>query len=203
MADVLAVDDVTHLIVTRDEHGFFAESPQVPGLVLGRPTETEFREAYRGVLKDVGVRGHVVVHLQTRGTTADGREFIIRCADDGAEARRSRYETAGRIERCLSSEQDGDMLDTQTTATGEVVFAAALPTDTLGFFMDQLYDQDDALVISASVADNALFTMTFASGRRDGESWETLEQYGWTRDTIVSELLVDWSRSPQKHRVLV
>lgn len=202
MADVLVKgEEVTHLLVTKDESGFFGESPQVPGLVMGRPTETEFRAVYRQVLTEVGVTGNVLVHLQARAMLGD-REFLIRCADDGQ--RSIRAETAARVERCLTDpEQAESMLSTAPAVTGEVVFVAALPADSLGFFMDQLYDHDDALVIAASVADHGLFTMTLGSAHSDTEGWETLAGSGWTRETTVSELLVDYARRPTHHRVLV
>ncbi len=202
MADVAVADEVTHLIITfDDQHGLAAESPQVPGFFLGRPTETEFVRDYRTVLHDIGVRGRVQAHKQTRGVTAAGREFLLRFAEGpGIE---DRIELLDRVKRVLATEQADDMLDTETTPMGEVVFVAALPQDRLAVFMDQLYDDGDALVISASVAEEALFTMTLASGRHATAGWESLEQHGWTRETTISELLLQWARDDRRHRVLV
>jgi hypothetical protein len=202
VAETMGVADITHLIVTR-EHGFgySAESPQIPGLCFGRPTEAEFRRDYQGVLQDLGVRGKVIAHLQTRGVVADGQEFVIRCADD--EHKQDRLEVARRIEALLSMDRASDLLSTETTPMGEVVFAAAVPSDDLGLFMDQLYDENDALVISAAVADHGLFTMTLASGKRSGEGWGTLDEHGWDRATTISQLLRDAARGRQPQRILV
>lgn len=204
MADVVERLDTrtTHVLVTRDADGYFAESPQVPGLAFGRATETEFRRDFQAVLKNVGVTGRVLAHLQTRAVTDDGREYLIRCAEGPQMS--DRREVAARIERCLTDRaQAADMLDTETTPMGEVVFAAAVPADCLGLFMEQMYDEDDALVIAAAVAEQGLFTMTLASGERSGEGWETLKEFGWSAETTISQLLVEWSRSPAQHRVLV
>lgn len=194
--------EFTHLIVTREpDNGMSAESPQIRGLCFGRPTETEFRRDYRSVLKDIGVPGNVIAHLQSRGVTAAGREFLIRCAEgeDAAERR----EVIRRVEALLGSGQADDMLNTETTATGEVVFVAALPGDRLGFFMDQLYDERDALVICAAVADEHLFSMTLASGKQDAEGWARLDASGWDRETTVSQLLLDAAGGRRVERLLV
>jgi hypothetical protein len=193
--------EVTHVFITKDPDGFFGESPQIPGFCYGRPTETEFRRDFQSVLKDVGVRGQVQAHFQTRGVIEDGREFVLRFADGAGKA--ERIEVTERVERCLRSDQAADMLSTTTTPMGEVVFVAALPADTLGMFMDQLYDKDDALVISAAVADDGLFTMTLASGVRTEDGWESVSDYGWTRETRVSQLLMESSRGRRVERVLV
>lgn len=208
MADIaLAADpaEVTHLIVTREpDKGMSAESPQLRGLCFGRPTETEFRRDYRAVLKDIGVGGTVRAHVQTRGVTTTGREFLLRCAEgpDMAE----RLEVLRRVELILRTDhidQAADMLNTETTATGEVVFVAALPADTLGFFMAQMYDEADVLVICASVAEQAVFTMTLASGKGDAEGWSRLDASGWDRNTTISQVLTDDASGRRVQRLLV
>jgi hypothetical protein len=114
-----------------------------------------------------------------------------------------RREVLRRVEILLRTDQAADMLDTEPTVTGEVVFVAALPSDELGMFMDQLYEKDDALVLCASVADRGVFSMTIASGKDESEGWERLEAYGWSRETTVSQLLMESSRGRKVERVLV
>lgn len=197
----LAPSEVTHLVVTRSDEGWFAESPRVLGLAMGRPTETEFRRDYRKVLRDVGVSGAVQGHVQGPGVTPEGREYLIRWAEgpDLAE----RLELGRRLEAVLDTDQRVDVLNVEPTATGEVVFVMALASDTLGFFMDQLFDERDALVLCASVAEQGLFTLTLASGKARTEGWATPAECGWDRETTVTQLLVDEAAGRRPQRLLV
>lgn len=202
MPEAAALAEVTHVLVTKDADGLFAESPQVPGLCFGRPTEMEFRRDFQPVLTSIGVHGLVLAHWQERGVAPNGQEYLIRWAE-GPDVS-DRIEVSRRIQALLAVPKlAAEMLDVEKTPMGEVVFVAAVPSDTLGSLMDQLYEADDALVICAAVADRGVFTMTMASGRHELEGWDTLDRYGWSRETTVSQLLVDAARGRRAERLLV
>lgn len=202
MADIAHVDRVTHLLVTDEgTYGLSGESPQVPGLCLGRPTQALFLQDYQAVLGDIGVHGKVQVHKQVRGQTADGREYLFRWADGSQTP--ERLEVVRRIEGVLGTAQAGALLDTATTPMGEVVLVAALPSDELGSFIDQMYTDADAIVICAAIADQGLFSITLAIGRQDAPGWESLEEQGWSRETTISQLLREWAVGHRPARLLV
>ncbi len=202
MGNAAQVADLTHILVTKDTEGFFAESPQVPGLCFGRSTEAEFRRDLQPVLQGVGVQGRVQAHLQKRGVTAVGQEFLLRWAE-GPELP-DRLEVSRRVERLLNtSDLALDLVSTERTPMGEIVFVMAVPADTLGTFMDQLYEGGDAMVICAALADSGVFMMTLASGKQDAPGWDRLERFGWSRATAISELLVDNARGRRTRRLLV
>ena len=69
----------THLIVTvEDERGFSAQSPQLPGFVMGRQTEAEFRRDYLEVLRDLAAELPIIGHRQWRYETPEGPEDLVR-----------------------------------------------------------------------------------------------------------------------------
>lgn len=204
MADVVDAPAVTHLIVTVEpaDAGYSAESPQLPGFVMGRSTYTEFAADYRQVLRDIGVTGKVQAHRQTRGETPEGVEFLLRAAE--GEDYPERQEALSRVERLLATEDRQDALNTQPIPTGEVLFVGVAPHDTLGDVIDQMYDTADALVLCANVADQGLFMMTLLSGNAvEDDDWQTLHQSGWTRATTVSEMLQSATAGRRPPRLLV
>ncbi len=196
--------DVTHVIVTNEEeHGFLLESPQLPGLFFGRLTEAQFRRDYQKVLRNVGVTGFVRAHNQQRFKSPDGQEYLIRVAE-GDEVQ-ERLEVVNRIHRALATEQGRDMLSVPTAPTGEVIFVAAAATDTIGDLADQMYDERDAIVVAAAVAEQHLFNTVLASGDRAAfPGWHSVEERGWNRETTVSEMMRHLaSASNEERRLLV
>lgn len=65
-----------------------------------------------------------------------------------------------------------------------------------------MYDEADVLVICASVAEQAVFTMTLASGKADAEG-SRLDASGWDRDTTISQVLKDDASGRRVQRLLV
>ena len=195
--------DVTHLIVTDEgEHRVLLESPQVPGLFFGRPTRTEFVHDYQQVLRDVGVTGFVRSHRHRRFTSPEGQEYLVRFADgDGIE---ERLEVISRLHRALATDQRSQMLSAPAAPTGEVVFVAVAPGDTIGDLADQMYGERDVLVVAAAVADEHLFNTYMASGdRSDFPGWHTVSERGWNRETTVSEVMRDLASAPSSDRRLL
>jgi hypothetical protein len=184
-------ETTTHLIVTNEgEQGFFAESPQLPGLAFGRPTQTEFLRDYKKLLDDLGVTGSVRGHKQVRGATPDGHEFLLRWAEGDHAA--ERLEVVDRLRRLVMDEAAREDLfdDMEPNPMGEVVFVAVAAVDTLGDVMDQMYEERDAIVLSAAVADRGVWCMQMVSRAGGREGWSSVEERGWTRDTTISEVLV-------------
>jgi hypothetical protein len=196
---------VTHLLVTRepDTGGFSVESPQLPGFAFGRPTLTEVLRDHERVLRDLGVSGPVRAHRQERGHTAEGAEFIIRAAE-GPDFD-ARKEVLDRLRRILSTDDRHELMAFGTGPTGEVVFVAAMPNDTVGDLIDQMYDDRDAIVICAPVIEEGVYTMAFFSGdlQRFDEPLQTLEEAGWDRDTKISQVLLESASGRRKPRILV
>jgi hypothetical protein len=204
VADVAEVAAVTHVIVTAEpgDAGYSAESPQIPGFVMGRATYTEFAADFKQVLRDVGVTGKVQAHRQARGETPEGVEYLLRAAEGTDYPERK--EALDRIERLLALDDRHDLLDREPTPTGEVLFVGVAPNDTLGDVIDQMYDAADALAMCANIAENGVLTMTILSGHAaDAKGWQTLEESGWTRDTTVSEVLRTTSAGRRPPRLLV
>lgn len=180
-------DVPTNVIVTQDaEHGPYLESPQVPGFTFGRPTETEFQRDYRAALLEVGVTGVVLGHRQQRFFTDEDVEYVIRFAESGDRA--ARLDVVRRLQQILATEDRHELLRGPQAATGEVVFVVVLPDDTLGDLMDQMWGERDAIVMVMGVAENGIFTSSFASADQDHPDWQSAGERGWNRDTTVAEM---------------
>ena len=191
-------DHVTHVFVTNErEHGYSMDSPQVPGLVFGRNTETEFRAEYQQVLHDVGVRGRVTGHTQLRIQAFDGSECLIRFMQGETEAERKAV--AVHVERLVkSAERCSEFLgDLMPSPTGEYVFVACLATDTLGWLIDQLNPRGDVLTAVVGVADVMLAATQLASGIT--VDWPPIYELGWTREMTLQDLL---QRRPSERPLL-
>lgn len=202
---VVAAPTTTHLLVTHepDTGGFSLQSPQLPGFTMGRPTMTEMHRDYTQVLVDLGVDGVVRAHRQERGSTPEGGEFILREAE-GPDFE-DRQEVLARVRAVLNSEDRHSLMNSVATVTGEVMFVAVLPFDTLGWLIDQMYAGNDAVVLCSAVAEQVLWTMTLISGDAQGSvgrGLQTLEESGWTRETTISQVLRD-DASGRNRRVLV
>lgn len=189
---------MTHVFVTNErEHGYSMDSPQVPGLVFGRNTETEFRADYQKVLYEVGVRGSVVGHTQLRIEAFDGSECLIRFMEGDTEAERRTI--AVQVERLVkSAERCSEFLDDlEQSPTGEYVFVACLATDTVGWLIDQLNPRGDVLTAVIGVAEVMLAATQIASGVT--VDWPPIEDLGWTRAMTIQDLL---QRRPSERPLL-
>jgi hypothetical protein len=185
------VADGTHLIVTVEaDGGLSAESPQLPGLVMGRPTETEFLRDYRKILKELGARMPIYGHRQWRHETYEGVEYIVRLSEDNKDLRIS---LSQRLSAVLGSEQRHDVVRRSVaTVTGEILFICALPLDRIGFITEQLdLAAGDAAVLVAPVAEDGVWTTELIVGPNlAGKDWHSLSELGLTQDSTVSELMM-------------
>jgi len=182
------VPETVHLIVTHDEDGVWAESPQLPGFVMARNTATEFLRDYRDVLAEVGVR-QVIGHHQYLDQTAEGVEYAVRFRDGvGAIERRS---LANAIRRLLATESRHEFLaDARTDATGVVVVVCARTIDQLGDLFEEIDPRGEALVLAAPWGEEMVWTTQVALGDlADHPSWVSLEQYGLGHDSTVGQLM--------------
>ncbi|TQS44319.1 hypothetical protein [Cryptosporangium phraense] len=183
--------ETIHLLVTDEgDDGWSAQSPQLPGFVMGRQTVSELRADLPGALRFAGApAGPVEVHTTRRFVTPEGGEYLIRVAEDRYRA--DRLEVAWRLARVMSTEQRHAMMSVLATPTGEVSIVCAVPSDTLGWFTEQLFDENDALVLAAAIGDQDVFTtqLTSETDRVGSSGWTTFEARGWTKATTLSEVM--------------
>jgi len=137
-------------------------------------------------------------HDAQRFDTAEGDEYTVRIASEPDRA--SRLETFRRLVGVLSTDQRRILLDAARSSTGEVAFVVALPTDTLGWLDEQLYDEDDVITIVVPVAEEHLFTPSVGTGPREG--WTSLVERGWSAETTVSEVMQSLAGKPSEQRRL-
>lgn len=193
----------THLIVSSDEYGFYAQSPQLPGFAFGRPTQVEFMAEYREALRREGVSGRVIGHLESRFETAEGEVYVLRrCTDPEAEPA-ARDLLVNHMYSVMQTEQRLELVANHKNVVGELVFAVALATDPLGFFMDQLDPRGDAVTLAVQVADRMVFTTQIAVGARMHLDWKSLEDFGLTRTSTMSDLMIRFSALSPTDRALV
>jgi hypothetical protein len=187
---VLQSSTVTHLLVTQEPDGSFSvESPQLPGFIMGRGTATELARDLEGVLVDLGVTGPLRTHRQVRGHTVEGEEFVFRFAVGPDEA--ERREVLDRVQAILNGDDRHKMMTMVSGPTGEAVFVVAMPNDTVGDLIDQMFPERDALVMCVPVIDRGVWSMALYSGDLDSfdEPTESLEASGWTRNTPISQVV--------------
>jgi hypothetical protein len=199
------VADLTHLIVTADApDGFYGESPQLPGFAMMRPTQTEFLRDYQRVLSEAGARGEVRAHYQVRVLSEDGHECLIRWQQGpGEEARR---EVARRVELIIgdNAREPSFLEDVERTPTGEIAFVAVAPDDTLGDVIGQMWDERDAIVLCAAVADRGVWCQQMISQSHDDhDRWASLAERGWTPETTISQVLLDSAKGLPEDEDLV
>jgi hypothetical protein len=185
-----------NLFVTEDDYGLSMTSPQLPELIFGRRTRTEFLRDYKDALKWAGVKTPVqlVGHWQKRGITPRGEEYVIRwqTGEDFNEA--DRLDVANKVNRALSAGEDAlnEILDELEPArTGEYQIVVCLADDTVGWLLDQLRPDGDVLVAAMGVA-GVMVAMTQV-GTEPGLDWPSIDELGWTRDTTMGQLLAQRS----------
>jgi hypothetical protein len=182
------VADEYHIIVTDEgDYGFTLESPQLPGFAFSRPTMSEFQRDYRDALSFAGVQGRVLGHRQQRFRSPEGREYLIRYAEDGD--REARLEVVARLRAVLATDQRFELLDDAETRTGEVVFVAALPVDAIESVANQLDERGDRIVVAAAVVENGVWTTQMGAGSPPDPSWKTLAERGLSFDLTVGDLM--------------
>lgn len=177
--------DVIDIVVVEEDDGYGAFSPQLPGFAYGRPTLTEFKNELAGAVRFAGGAKQVRLHMEKHTWDEDGREVVVRWAED--EHRDERLEVAKRVYAALTvSEQRERLLDSATDRAGAVVFVCAVSGDTLGRFADQLDEAGDALVIAVAVADQLIWTSQMGSTGAHPD-WVSLASMGASLETTVGE----------------
>lgn len=177
--------DVIDIVVVEEDDGYGAFSPQLPGFAYGRPTLTEFKNELAGAVRFAGGAKQVRLHMEKHTWDEDGREVVVRWAED--EHRDERLEVAKRVYAALTvSEQRERLLDSATDRAGAVVFVCAVSGDTLGRFADQLDEAGDALVIAVAVADQLIWTSQMGSTGAHPD-WVSLTSMGASLETTVGE----------------
>lgn len=157
--------DTIHLIVREVDGGFYASSPQAPGLAYGRPTLAELREDLEGALAFHFDRPgpFVVVEHHERHYDVAGRELVTRIALD--EHRDDREEAYARLGRALRiPEQAEALLTSPADRVGEVLHICVVPSDRLQWVADQLDPSGGAATLVVAVGDELLLTFRLSTG---------------------------------------
>jgi hypothetical protein len=186
-------DEVIHLLIRDTGEGFYATSPQAPGLAYGRATRADLRADLDDVLTfhfDRPGPFHVIEHHE-RQYEFDGRELVTRIALD--EHRDDRQEVYSRLGRALAvPDQLRSLLEGPVNGLGEIIYVCALTTDTIGWLAAQLDPRGDAVTVALAIADPFVFTVPIASG--DGAvamAGVSIRDRGYTLETTLGELLRD------------
>ena len=182
-----------HLLVRDTGEGFYATSPQAPGLVYGRATLTELRTDLDDVLAfhfDRPGPFRVLEHHERQYQFDDG-ELVTRIAVD--EHRNERQEVYARLGRALTvPDQLRSLLEGPVNRVGEVVYVCAVPTDTVGWLVAQLDPRGDAVTVAVAIADPFVFTVPIVSG--DGAvdlAGVSVHARGYSLETTLGELVQD------------
>jgi hypothetical protein len=179
------VAEPTHVFLTEEgESGFSAESPQVPGFAFGRPTKVETVRDLYPALNWAGAIAPLTTHVQHRGVSPEGVEWIIRLAED--THRSERVLVAQQIEGVLLGDDRQNILDYPRTKTGEVVFVSCLPDDPLGFVVEQLWERPDSVVVA--LADGPKLWTIPVGNHADDPEWRSFDELGVDMKTTVGEL---------------
>jgi predicted RNase H-like HicB family nuclease len=182
-----------HLIVRDTGEGFYATSPQAPGLAFGRPTLAELRAELQDVLAFHFNRPgpfQVLEHLE-RQYAVEGREMVTRIADD--QRLDQRQEVAARLGRALTVPgQARSLLEGPTNRVGEVVYLCAVPSDRIGWLAGQLDPRGDAAVVALAIAEPFVFTVPIVSGDDTAQlAGVSIAERGYTPETTLGELVRD------------
>lgn len=144
----------------------YVTSPQVPGLLFGRPTLRQVREELDDVLAfhfgspdAFGVIEHHERHYDIAGG-----ELVTRLAlDEHRDDRQIVYERIGAALRI--PDQARSLLEVPTNKVGEVVYVCAVPSDSLKWLGDQLDPRyGDALMVTVAVSNELLFAVAMVKG---------------------------------------
>ena len=193
--------DVIDIVVVQEDEGYGAFSPQLPGFAYGRPTLTEFKKELDGAVRFAGGAKHVRMHMENHTWDDDGREIVVRWAED--DHRDERMEVAKRIQAAMSvPKQRQELLDKPTDRTGALVFVCAVAGDTLRRFADQLDEAADVLVIAAAVAEDFIWTSQIAASASHSD-WVSLESMGASLETTVGEWMRIIGTQRSNSKVLV
>ncbi|MFG2324191.1 hypothetical protein [Streptomyces sp. NPDC048568] len=181
-------------MVRQTEDGLYVTSPQLPGFMYGRKRLSEMRAGLQDVISfHLDQRGpfQVIEHHERHYDIADG-ELVTRLANDNYAAERQIvYERLGRAIR--DSRQADSLAQGVANSVGEVVYVCAVPSDTLGWLNEQLFDPSDAFYAAVTVGEEMLMTLPFAHGDayRGLEDTYTAGVRGYRKNTRLSEIIQD------------
>lgn len=145
------VGEFLHLVVHDEgDEGVWMVSPQVPGLVFGRPTFDELRAELDEVLEFAGAPDLPrVLHRVTHAVAPEGHGYQIVIAQD--EHKAARAETAALLLGAMQDDQQRRRMFDQETprlATGEVMFIAVASADHLDWVTGVLEPHDAAMAVA-------------------------------------------------------
>ena len=184
-------DDRLHLIATNEDgHGWSLVSPQVPGLIYGRPTWEQLRKGMQDVLAFAAAPPLPwQIHQQIRGTSLEGVEYQIRVAEDDQDAERK---TVGdRLQGALQDSQGraGLLAPSKWSHSDDVLFIVVLGTDRLGWVFDQVDVRDGKANLIGS-EDSVLIWNTIVSIGDTLPDMATLDEVGLTLDSTVADMRI-------------
>jgi predicted RNase H-like HicB family nuclease len=168
--------DTIHLVIRAVDGGFYATSPQAPGLAYLRPTLDELRADLDDVLAfhlDRPGPFTVLEHHERHYELGD-RELVTRIAFD--DHRDEREEAYTRLGRALAVPEQAETLVTgPTNRVGEVLYICVVPSDALHWVAAQLDPRGETATICIAVGDELLLTFRISTGEAGPpESRETV-----------------------------
>lgn len=189
--------EVTHVVVVDElpeSIGLF--SPQLPGFVFGRDTQTELLADYKQALQRAGVRGRVEGHEQRYVAGEDGQVYAVRWSTD--RHHEDRVELANRILHALEVEPGTVQRNVEAYPDDDTLIVCAMGTDTLEWVIDQLDARGEIANVLVLFGD-AFAGVAIGTGE-DRSSWQTIEELGWARDMTIDELITQALLKPASER---
>ncbi|MDQ6524545.1 hypothetical protein RB608_13085 [Nocardioides sp. LHD-245] len=205
-----AVKETTHVLMVderRDGAGLSMYSPQMPGFAFGRATQSEFLADYQDALRKAGVRGQVESHNEYFSVLPDGQEYSVRWSTDQAHVD-ERVTLAQHLIGILEATPEMVLSDVdsgrEVSPDGIVRFVCALPSDRLGWIIDQMDPNGEILTICTMVTNRMIFgTSVATAGAPAAVGWPQTDEFGWTRETTIGEMMVSIASSPERRKVAV
>lgn len=192
------VPDVIHVMLTDyGQFGWGISSPQLPELIGGRDTREELTKDLEGLIVFGGGAADAprLIHLQRHIMLENGDELVIRVAQDDSAVERARV-ALGLTSALSLTGQVTAMLNVPRRPTGEALFVCALPSDTLGWFGDQMEDQDSMCVVTTveNGGEGVIRVQFLGHGEplagTDTHLLTSAGTMGWTPDTKLHEVIV-------------
>lgn len=122
--------EVTFVLTDHGGHGVGITSAQIPGLIAGeRAMEDVTPTSLLNLMREAGVDADGFVVFVERLVEHDGQVFAVRCRQDFAISERAQIADSLVHTLALSNEARTGW---PVTSLGDVVLAAALPTDIVG-----------------------------------------------------------------------
>lgn len=172
-----------------DDEAWAFYSPQIPGLVGGRDSVLQLREDLPAILRFAGVTLPARLRTPLEQTyDATGLAYIIRTAQD--EHSKARLAAAQRLRAALLvPDQRDDLLSSPRTRTVEILFIAAVASDTVEDIANQLHPSGDAAVVVCSVAEEFIWSFHFTNAEDLDEAARPLDELGLSMETTIGEVM--------------